>query len=229
MSWSEGLEDPTLRRPLSYGPEERLKTAAHGDIADRRRSGGDVRALPAGEGVTDARLVERAKAGDRWAEEVIYRRYVNLIAGLAARLLRSRSEMEDVVQETFTRAFERLESLRDGDALRGWLAQIAVSQVRRRFRRRKLLGMLGLDRTEEDMPFESLAAEGLNAEEAAELGAIDALLGKLPVEQRIAWILRYVEGESLEDVARACDCSLATAKRRIAAAEARVDQHVRLK
>ena len=88
-------------------------------------------------------------------------------------------------------------SLRDGDALRGWLAQIAVGQVRRRFRRRRLFALLGLDRAEEDATFESLAAEGLSAEQAAELGAIDALLAKLPVEQRIAWVLRYVEGESL--------------------------------
>ncbi|UQA58152.1 RNA polymerase sigma factor [Polyangium aurulentum] len=205
-----------------------MKKAAHLDIAaDRRRPGGDVRALPAGEGVSDASLVERARAGDRWAEEVIYRRYVGTIAGLAVRLLRSRSEMEDVVQETFAIALERLGSLRDGNALRGWLAQIAVGQVRRRFRRRRLLALLGLDRTEEDAPFESLAAEGITAEEAAELGAIDALLTTLPVEQRIAWVLRHVEGESLEDVARACSCSLATAKRRIAAAEARVNIHVR--
>lgn len=207
-----------------------MKKAAHLDIAaDRRRSGGYVRALPAGEGVSDASLVERARAGERWAEEVIYRRYVGTIAGLAVRLLRSRSEMEDVVQETFAIALEKLGSLRDGNALRGWLAQIAVGQVRRRFRRRKLLALLGLDRTEEDAPFESLAAEGITAEEAAELGAIDALLTTLPVEQRIAWVLRHVEGESLEDVARACSCSLATAKRRIAAAEARVSIHVRPK
>lgn len=207
-----------------------MKKAAHQDIAtDRRRSGGDVRPLPAGEGVSDASLVERAKGGDRWAEEVIYRRYVGTVAGLAVRLLRSRAEMEDVVQETFAIALEKLGSLRDGEALRGWLAQIAVGQVRRRFRRRKLLGLLGLDRTEEDAPFESLAAEGLSAEEAAELAAIDALLATLPVEQRIAWVLRHVEGESLEDVARACSCSLATAKRRIAAAEARVSFHVRPK
>jgi RNA polymerase sigma-70 factor (ECF subfamily) len=35
---------------------------------------------------------------------------------------------------------------------------------------------------------------------------------------RVAWVLRYVEGEALEEVARLCDCSLATAKRRITAA-----------
>jgi RNA polymerase sigma-70 factor, ECF subfamily len=82
------------------------------------RSGASVRALPAGEGLTDEILVERAKGGDRWAEEVIYRRYVQLIGGLCLRLLRDRSETEDVVQDPFALALEQLGSLRDGRKLR---------------------------------------------------------------------------------------------------------------
>jgi RNA polymerase sigma-70 factor (ECF subfamily) len=48
------------------------------------------------------------------------------------------------------------------------------------------------------------------------------LLEALPIEQRLAWSLRYVEGEKLEAVAEQCGCSLATAKRRISAAHARM-------
>jgi RNA polymerase sigma-70 factor (ECF subfamily) len=54
------------------------------------------------------------------------------------------------------------------------------------------------------------------------------VLAKLPTEQQIAWTLRHIQGEELEQVARACDCSLATVKRRIDAAEARIRLHVRL-
>jgi RNA polymerase sigma-70 factor (ECF subfamily) len=187
-----------------------------------------VVALPAG-GADDATLVARALGGDRWAEEAIYRRHVRTITGLALRLLRNRAEMEDVVQDTFVAAFEHLGALRDGAALRGWLAQIAVSQVRRRLRRRRLLGLLGLDRTVEDATLEALASPGLLGEARAELGALDRLLATLPDEQRIAWMLRHVEGDELEDVALACACSLATVKRRIAAADARVRLHVTLK
>jgi RNA polymerase sigma-70 factor (ECF subfamily) len=193
------------------------------------RSGGSVRALPSGEGLSDEILVERAKGGDRWAEEMIYRRHVQLIGGLCLRLLRDRSEMEDVVQETFALALERIESLRDGEALKSWLSQIAISQVRRRLRRRRLLSLLGFTRQGDDIPLESIAPGGQSPEVGAELAAIDSVLRSLPVEQRIAWVLRYAEGESLEDVAKACSCSLATAKRRIAAADMRVSLHVRLK
>jgi RNA polymerase sigma-70 factor, ECF subfamily len=101
--------------------------------------------------------------------------------------------------------------------------------VRRRLRRRRLLSFLGFTQPSDDAPLEALAPAGQSPEIAAEIAALDGVLRSLPVEQRIAWVLRYAEGETLEDVAKACSCSLATAKRRIAAAEARVSLHVRLK
>jgi len=187
----------------------------------------EVRELTANEEVPDAQLVLRAQQGDRWAEEAIYRRHVRFVAAVAVGLLRSRVDAEDVVQDTFALALGELASLRDGGALRAWLGRIAVSQVRRRFRRRRMLKFFGLDRSVEDAPLDAFARDA-TGEQRAEIAALDRVLDQLPTEQRIAWVLRNVEGEGLEDVARACDCSLATAKRRIAAADARVRLHVRL-
>jgi RNA polymerase sigma-70 factor (ECF subfamily) len=179
--------------------------------------------------VGDAELVERALHGDGSAEDAIFRRHVDSIAGLSLRLLRHRADMEDVVQETFVVALEKLASLRDRGALHPWLLQIAVSLVRRRLRRRRLLGFLGLDRGEADAPLDALASDALGPEGWAELAALDRILAQLPEEDRIAWVLRHVEGEAVDDVARACKCSHSTAKRRIAAADARVRQYVHLK
>jgi RNA polymerase sigma-70 factor (ECF subfamily) len=195
-------------------------------MLDRPR--GSVRALPAASAIDDADLVRRAQQGDRWAEEAIYRRHVNHVAGLVVRLLRSRTDVEDIVQDTFAVALDQIGALRDGRALRAWLSQIAVSQLRRRLRRRRLLRILGLDATVDDATLGALAADSVSAETQAELVRVDRVLGALPVEQRLAWMLRYVEGETLEDVAKACACSLATAKRRVAAAETRIRLHVRL-
>ncbi len=72
------------------------------------------------------------------------------------------------------------------------------------------------------MDFDSIAARGVGAETRTELAALGRLLGTLPANQRIAWSLRYIEGATLEEVALTCACSLATAKRRIAAAHQRV-------
>jgi RNA polymerase sigma-70 factor (ECF subfamily) len=189
-----------------------------------------IRSLPSADRTTDVDLVARAQAGDRWAEEAIYRRHVRAVAGLVLRLLRNRAESEDVVQDTFAIALVELGALRDGAALRSWLSQIAVRQVKRRLRKRRLLRLFGLDGpAQEGVGLDSLAAEGVSGEVRAELAQLDRALLTLPVEQRIAWMLRYVDGDELEAVARACSCSLATVKRRIAAADACVRLHVTLK
>src|SRR5579862_3734773 len=93
----------------------------------------EVVALPVGE-PDDVELVRRARAGDAWAHEAIYRRYVQRVARVAQRLLRDPAEVDDVVQETFLIAFEKIDALAEPAALRGWLTQIAVSRVHRRFR-----------------------------------------------------------------------------------------------
>jgi RNA polymerase sigma-70 factor (ECF subfamily) len=121
-------------------------------------------------------------------------------------------------------AFEKLDGLRDDVAFRPWLAQVAVSQVRRRFRRRKLLRLFGL--VDDEAGLSELASPGASAEVLSDLALLDAALRRLPDEQRIAWVLRHVEGLALDEVARAVECSLATAKRRIAAADERVRAHV---
>jgi RNA polymerase sigma factor (sigma-70 family) len=75
--------------------------------------------------LTDAQLVARCRAGDEaaWAELVQrFSRYVYAIAVQGFRL--SEHDAEDVFQEVFTRTYERLDRLRDDDAVRPWLAQL---------------------------------------------------------------------------------------------------------
>jgi RNA polymerase sigma-70 factor (ECF subfamily) len=175
---------------------------------------------------SDLALVEQALAGEATSKERLYRKHVDYIAGMCARLLRSVEASEDVVQDAFVIAFEQLESLRDPAAFRPWLAAIAVSQVRRRLSRRRLLRFIGLDRSIDDAPLDDLVREDTSAEVRSELAALDLVLQQLPPNHRIAWMLRYVEDESLEDVATSCRCSLATVKRWIAAADASVQRYV---
>lgn len=168
---------------------------------------------------SDAELAQRIGRGDRWAEEAFYRRHVLHVVGLAQRLLGNSWEAEDVAQETFIRAFEAWEQLRDPERARSWLMQIAVRYVHRKFRRRRLLRLLGLDRSLDDLPLDALVRDDTSAEVRSELLLLDTTLKSLPVASKIAWMLRYVEGLPLEDVAEQCECSLATVKRRIAAAQ----------
>jgi RNA polymerase sigma-70 factor, ECF subfamily len=174
----------------------------------------------------DASLVASARHGDRWAEECLYRRHVGYVAGMVTRLLGGAPEAEDVVQDTFAIGLDRLDTVRDPAAVRAWFAQIAVSQVRRRLRRTRLLVRIGLHPPLDPTHLESLAVQETDVETRVELAKLGVALGKLTPDDRLAWMLRFVEGEPLKDIARLCDCSLATVKRRVAAATKELRKHV---
>jgi len=175
---------------------------------------------------SDADLARRIARGERWAEEAFYRRHAAQVLTLAQRLLGNSWDAEDVTQETFVTAFAIWSQLRDLERARSWLMQIAVHKVHRQFRRRRLLRLLGLDRNADDLPLDALAREDLSAEARSELMVLDNALKLLAPKTKIPWMLRYVEGLPLEEVAERCDCSLATVKRRIADAQRIVAKHV---
>jgi len=182
--------------------------------------------LKVSEAVSDEELVRRALAGERWGREMLYRRHAGSLLAMTVRLLANRGEAEETVQDTFVTAFEQLGTLREPGAVRGWLGQIAVNLVRRRFRRGRLMRFLGLDRGADDATLEALADPGISTDQRAELALVDRLLRGMKPALRLAWMLRRVDGLELGEVASLCDCSLATIKRRIAEADAIVDRHV---
>jgi RNA polymerase sigma-70 factor, ECF subfamily len=145
----------------------------------------------------------------------VFRLHAPYVAGVAMRLLGRDDEVQDVVQETFLAALTRIAQLREPEAIRGWLATIAVRLASRRLRARRIRAFFGLDAQRE---LDSLVSNDASPEHRALLRGIYAQLDELPVAQRVAWVLRHVEGEPLERVAQLCRCSLATAKRRITAA-----------
>jgi RNA polymerase sigma-70 factor, ECF subfamily len=169
--------------------------------------------------IADADLVLRVQSGDRWAEDALYRRYARAVFGLVMRLLGSAEEVEDVVHDAFVTAFEKMNRLREPSAFRAWLMQIAITHVRRVLRRRRLRRALGLLPSAEAASFERFASNTVSPETRADLAVVDGILSRLPSDQRIAWVLRHVEGHRLEEIADLCRCSLATVKRRIGAAE----------
>ncbi len=180
------------------------------------------------DGVSDDDLALRVRGGDRWAEEALFRRYIDYISALAFRLLRDRAEGEDIVQDTFLDAFAQLRAGAAPASFRAWLAGIAVHKVHRRYRRRKLRALLGHHFAAVDSVLQATAYAGTSPELRTELGLLDAALCQLAEVDRAAWMLRFVEGYELEEVAHLCGCSVATAKRRIGRARAAVDAHVEL-
>jgi RNA polymerase sigma-70 factor (ECF subfamily) len=181
-----------------------------------------------GHEIMDTELVVRAKTGDHWAEEMLYRRHAGFITGLCTRLLRHTLDAEDTVQDAFVDVLEQLGTLREPAMFRRWLTGIAVHKAHRRLRRRRLLRWLGLGDPGQEDAISNTASHSVSPELRSELERLDRVLQTLAPPDRIAWQLRYVEGYQLEEVAELCRCSRSTAQRRINRADTVVRSHVRL-
>jgi RNA polymerase sigma-70 factor (ECF subfamily) len=154
----------------------------------------------------------------------VFRRYSPYVARIALRLLGSDSEVDDLVQDVFMEAHRGLAGLREAGALGGWLARICVRRATRRLRRRRLLHLLSLDSaTEPELPL----AAGSTPEQRVLVLQLYRRLDGLPAEERVAWLLRHVEGESLDDMVELCNCSKSTVQRRLRSAEARLAREVK--
>jgi RNA polymerase sigma-70 factor (ECF subfamily) len=168
---------------------------------------------------TDAALVLAARAGEEWAREALFRRYARLALSLAYRILPYDADIDDLVQDSFLYAFERLNGLSNPQAFQAWLSSIVVRTAGKRLRRRKLQIRLGL-RTNQPVDVDEVVSRTAPPDVAAELRAVYALLEKLPAEERIALVLRRVERLEVPEIAAHMGLSVSTVKRRLNAAEA---------
>ncbi|HMJ11762.1 MAG TPA: RNA polymerase sigma factor [Polyangiaceae bacterium] len=176
---------------------------------------------------TDAELVEAARAGDRSAKEALFRRHVRSAGERAYRLLGRDQELEDVVQESFAQAFAGLLQLEDPRAFAGWLSAIVTGTAIGVIRKRRLLARLGIVRAE-PVQLEALIAHSAPPDVVAELRGVYGVIHELPAAQQVVLILRRVEQLTLVEIAEQTGFSLATVKRRLVAAEARLAKGVGL-
>jgi RNA polymerase sigma-70 factor, ECF subfamily len=172
---------------------------------------------------TDAALVIAARAGDPRAREDLCRRHMRLVVGLAQRILAGREAADDVVQDAFVEAFQGLDRLQNPQAFSSWLCSIVVRRAGKYLRRARLLTRLGL-RSTLDVDPNSLIGQNAPADVIHELRAVYSIIAGLPPEERVALVLRRVDGMELQEIATHMGLSLATIKRRLSAAEARLER-----
>jgi RNA polymerase sigma-70 factor, ECF subfamily len=174
---------------------------------------------------TDADLVLALRRNERGAAEAIWNRHSESVRRFLSRALGpSGDEAEDLTQEVFLRVFARTCVIREPSALREFVMSVALRvlqwEIRRRWVRRKVF--LSKDG---DLP-EVGAPDRANQEARHALRACYAILDRLSVRERVAFVLRYLEEMTLEEVAERLDCSLSTTKRVLTRATERVSAQV---
>jgi RNA polymerase sigma-70 factor (ECF subfamily) len=167
--------------------------------------------------LADRQLVARCIAGDRIAERALYDAHVDRVYRLMFRMAGEPDLAADFTQETFIRAFERLNQYRGDSALGTWLHAIAVSIALNGLRKVKRIR----SRTEpiEDSPGLAVQPNGFTADLKARLhSAVDALSEKL----RPVFVMHDVEGYTHEEIAGTLGIPVGTSKARLFDARAKL-------
>lgn len=139
---------------------------------------------------TDAALVRAAQGGDVPAFESLYSRYSPVVHGILLGRLAA-SDVDDVVQEVFITAYQKLRMLREPAAFAGWIARIARNRAEDS--RRSVLERMELDR--------GVAARG-SQDDAVDAARALAAIRALPAAYRETLMFRLVEGMAADEIAQ---------------------------
>lgn len=157
---------------------------------------------------SDSILVARAIDGDQSAFELIARRHGPLMRAYAVRILGSDLESDDVVQETFVLAWQKLADLTEGVALRSWLLRIVTNRAIDRMRLRKNHA----DIADWDAPTPAERSPAHIVEQRLTIDAATDALSRLPEAQRRCWIMKEVGGSSYSEIAEQLDVPVSTVR-----------------
>lgn len=172
--------------------------------------------------LSDEELVLRTLREERLAANQLVARHIPSVFASVRRLLGPTDDAEDAVQDAFYEALRDLRRLKEPSSFGAWVKKIAVHQVHRRFRRRKILRVLGLLSSTEDQALSPFLSVQSDPSTRVQLRELDDLLARQSPSDRLAWMLRHVEGLSLLEVAATTETSLATVKRKVARVQATV-------
>jgi RNA polymerase sigma-70 factor, ECF subfamily len=161
---------------------------------------------------SDAQLVAEILGGDVESFSVLFQRYRDTCTRFAVRMLGSYADADDVLQSAFMRAYRNLANCRDPDRFGGWLYQIVVNECRTfasRQRRRELRFV-----PDNDVIDRAVAEPQDDSGEPMD-EHIERALAALPVEQREAFLLKYVEEMSYEEMAETTGVGVSALKMRV--------------
>lgn len=171
--------------------------------------------------LSDQELVNLARDRDEAAVRAITQRYNRRLFRIARSILRSDAEAEDVVQETYVRAFTGLDTFRGDAAFGTWITRIALNEALGRLRRPQTLNweIYGANRGQAEIIHFPASAANSDPEKAVAQTEIRAMLERaideLPDAFRTVFVARLVEGMSVEETADLTGLQAETVKTRL--------------
>lgn len=170
----------------------------------------------------DLALVERVRAGDLAAYDTLVRKYERQIFRIAQHITQNREDAEDVMQDAFLKAYEKLDQFQGNAKFYTWLVRIAVNESLMRLRKRRTSKTVSMDEdlvTEEGSVPRDFADWAPNPEQNYDNSELSDILLRtingLPRGFRVVFVLRDVENLSTEETAEALGLSIPAVKSRL--------------
>ncbi len=161
--------------------------------------------------LTDREVVQMVKADNTRAFSVLVDRYKVKLFNLIYRMLQNREEAEDILQETFLRAFRERESYNPTYAFSTWIYTIALNLCRNELKRKRRFKFFGIDLIKDDRRYAvetEVKANGLSL-------TLEKAIAALPIKYRTVFLLREVNQLSYEEMSESLGVPLGTIKSRV--------------
>lgn len=181
----------------------------------------------------DLLLVRRVQAGDNAAFDLLVLKYQHRIASLVTRFVHDSSEVQDVTQEAFIKAYRAMGNFRGDSAFYTWMYSIAINTAKNYLASKARRATDKAVDSAEAEQYESASALRDIADPqsellAAEIGEIvNNTIEKLPEDLKLAITLRELKGMSYEEIAEVMECPIGTVRSRIFRAREAIDQKLR--
>lgn len=176
--------------------------------------------------MTDLELVDRFQKGDEAAFNELVHRYKEKIYWTARRFLQDHDDADEVVQETFLKAYKGLRTFRSDSGVFTWLYRITVNTALNALRKRKAREFLGIDELagerapESDRPDEQF-------EQTEERALVEEAIRRLPEKQRAVFVLRFHDQLSYEEIAEILNTSVGGLKANFFHAMRKIGEYVK--
>lgn len=218
LTWHTGTIGSVADRTIHDGGSGSVSLSVN-----ERTTGAAGRDERVGADTDDAILARAALVGQVWAQREIWFRFAQMVYGLFRRALGPRHDHDDLTQEVFLRVFRRLHTLEKASALRSFVYSVAVRVLSEEIRRLRMRRRIVAERQDSAMVSSSSPAD---FEMRETLLSVQRMLDRMRDKYRAVFVLRYVDGMELQEIALGLDISLATVKRYLNKALASVHKSV---
>ncbi len=175
---------------------------------------------------TDLELVELFRNGDVTGFNELVRRYQEKVYWIARRTMGNHEDADDVVQDVFVRVFEKLKHFRGDSNFYTWLYRVTVNVSLNALRKKRIKDILPYDELfEETLPADNQTDRAMYEQEYQTI--LEKAIAKLPAKQKAAFMMRYYDEMTYEDMAKILHTSVGGLKANYFHALKKIQEYVR--